>query len=298
MEKTMSRKAFPNEWPDGFGYETETAQAGGSLKENDVSGNARNGSRLADGMETMFCKDLGCEMAAVRVQDLDALVTDRDSLYVMLESLIGMWSMEDKLRKHHRPYLHVRGEMEQMCRDYMERMAEISARIVEPMGSCAMQCLIGDEDRTNEDQDMWEDVLKYIMDNLEKTGDMHGMQQSGSGNGATRFYIHPYVSMTGMDMPKTHAKDGRGCAVEEEPDTSSDSGYERSNGEEVFSAMLDDLMMMADFVDTQDIMINLMNYGVDLQEITEEFGQKAKEEIGKVLDRWEDYARSEGFIPD
>ncbi|MCC8046959.1 MAG: hypothetical protein LIP12_16000 [Clostridiales bacterium] len=224
MEKTISRKAFPNEWPDGFGYEKEIAQAGGSLKENDASGNIRNGSRLADGMETLFCKDMGCEMAAVRVQDLDALVTDRDSLYVMLESLIGMWSMEDKLRKHHRPYLHVRGEMEQMCRDYMERMAEISVRIAATMGSCAMQCLTGD--------------------------------------------------------------------------TSSDSGYERSNGEEVFSAMLDDLMMMADFVDTQDIMINLMNYGVDLQEITEEFGQKAKEEIGKILDRWEDYARSEGFIPD
>ena len=57
---------------------------------------------------------------------LDTLVHDRAELCAMLGSLIVMWKREDKLKNHHRPYLHIRRETEKMCNAYLLRLAEIS----------------------------------------------------------------------------------------------------------------------------------------------------------------------------
>lgn len=57
---------------------------------------------------------------------LDTLVHDRAELCAMLGSLIVMWKREEKLKNHHRPYLHIRRETEKMCNAYLLRLAEIS----------------------------------------------------------------------------------------------------------------------------------------------------------------------------
>lgn len=59
---------------------------------------------------------------------LDTLVHDRTELCAMLGSLIVMWKREEKLKNHHRPYLHIRRETEKMCNAYLLRLAEISER--------------------------------------------------------------------------------------------------------------------------------------------------------------------------
>lgn len=59
---------------------------------------------------------------------LDKLVHDRAELCAMLGSLIVMWKREEKLKNHHRPYLHIRRETEKMCNAYLLRLAEISER--------------------------------------------------------------------------------------------------------------------------------------------------------------------------
>lgn len=59
---------------------------------------------------------------------LDTLVHDRAELCAMLGSLIVMWKREEKLKNHHRPYLHIRRETEKMCNAYLLRLAEISER--------------------------------------------------------------------------------------------------------------------------------------------------------------------------
>lgn len=58
----------------------------------------------------------------------DTLVHDRAELCAMLGSLIVMWKREEKLKNHHRPYLHIRRETEKMCNAYLLRLAEISER--------------------------------------------------------------------------------------------------------------------------------------------------------------------------
>lgn len=58
----------------------------------------------------------------------DTLVHDRAELCAMLGSLIAMWKREEKLKNHHRPYLHIRRETEKMCNAYLLRLAEISER--------------------------------------------------------------------------------------------------------------------------------------------------------------------------
>lgn len=59
---------------------------------------------------------------------LDTLVHDRVELCAMLGSLIVMWKREEKLKNHHRSYLHIRRETEKMCNAYLLRLAEISER--------------------------------------------------------------------------------------------------------------------------------------------------------------------------
>lgn len=61
--------------------------------------------------------------------ELCRLIAERDRLYKMLGSLIVMFKQEDKLKKHHRPYLHVRAEMDRMCDGYLHFLSELQERV-------------------------------------------------------------------------------------------------------------------------------------------------------------------------
>lgn len=57
--------------------------------------------------------------------ELAALVHDRTELATMLSNLIVMWKHEEKLKQHHRPYLHVRKEMGNFCDTYLQQLSEM-----------------------------------------------------------------------------------------------------------------------------------------------------------------------------
>lgn len=57
--------------------------------------------------------------------ELAALVHDRSELATMLSNLIVMWKHEEKLKQHHRPYLHVRKEMGKFCDTYLQQLSEM-----------------------------------------------------------------------------------------------------------------------------------------------------------------------------
>lgn len=64
----------------------------------------------------------------VSTSELFALVNERNNLYKMLGSLIVMFKHEDKLKRHHRPYLHVRTEIDKMCDGYLKYLSELTNR--------------------------------------------------------------------------------------------------------------------------------------------------------------------------
>ena len=89
------------------------------------------------------------------------------------------------------------------------------------------------------------------------------------------------------------------------PPESPDAGYEEpiskeelettpGTGEEVFNAMLDDLLTVMEYVDTQNLFINLMEYGVPLGEVVKEFSNGAFQDMEQMLTRWEQYAKEAG----
>lgn len=57
--------------------------------------------------------------------ELATLVHDRTELATMLSNLIAMWKYEEKLKQHHRPYLHVRKEMGKFCDTYLQQLSEM-----------------------------------------------------------------------------------------------------------------------------------------------------------------------------
>ena len=52
------------------------------------------------------------------------IIRDKAETATMLSNLIVMWKHEEKLKQHHRPYLHVRKETERMCDHYWKRLSE------------------------------------------------------------------------------------------------------------------------------------------------------------------------------
>lgn len=58
--------------------------------------------------------------------DLCKLISERNQLQRMLGNLIVMFKHEDKLKRHHRPYLHVRTEIDKVCDGYLKYLSEIS----------------------------------------------------------------------------------------------------------------------------------------------------------------------------
>lgn len=66
------------------------------------------------------------------------------------------------------------------------------------------------------------------------------------------------------------------------------------NGEEVFNAMLEDLLTVMEYVDTQNLLLNLMEYGVPLHDVVKEFSDGAFKDMERLLTHWEQYAEKVG----
>lgn len=93
--------------------------------------------------ETEFCK----------------LIAEREQLYKMLSNFVVMFKHEEKLKKHHRPYLHVRAEMDKMCDGYLKFLADMQVRIksddypvtvLEDGKDCSYECVDIETDDGNE----------------------------------------------------------------------------------------------------------------------------------------------------
>jgi hypothetical protein len=58
--------------------------------------------------------------------ELTAIIRDKTEATTMLCKIIAMWKHEEKLKQHHRPYLHIRKETEKMCDAYLNRLSEMN----------------------------------------------------------------------------------------------------------------------------------------------------------------------------
>ena len=72
--------------------------------------------------------------------ELVTLVHDRTELATMLSNLIVMWKHEEKLKQHHRPYLHVRKETEKLCDTYLKYLSEVTERMGRSLPICSADC--------------------------------------------------------------------------------------------------------------------------------------------------------------
>ena len=61
--------------------------------------------------------------------EVAALLKDRQELATLLGGIVSLWTREENLKKHHRPYLKVREETGRLCDLSLERLGEINARI-------------------------------------------------------------------------------------------------------------------------------------------------------------------------
>ena len=72
--------------------------------------------------------------------ELAELIHDRTELATMLSNLIVMWKHEEKLKQHHRPYLHVRKETEKLCDTYLKHLSEVTERMGNGLHICSADC--------------------------------------------------------------------------------------------------------------------------------------------------------------
>ena len=72
--------------------------------------------------------------------ELAELIHDRTELATMLSNLIVMWKHEEKLKQHHRPYLHVRKETEKHCDTYLKHLSEVTERMGSGLHICSADC--------------------------------------------------------------------------------------------------------------------------------------------------------------
>lgn len=119
----------------------------------------------------MVCAITGKKMAAVDMAEIVAVAKDLKRLYVMLYRLIRMVQEEEKLKQHHRPYLHLRREMLSMCDIYLREMAEMVEKRPAIPCHCSMDCIHcevkddveHDNAKTGEDNST-ERLMKLIQD--------------------------------------------------------------------------------------------------------------------------------------
>lgn len=68
-----------------------------------------------------------CKSKKIPISDneLYTLVEERNTFYSMLNNIIVLFKQEDKLKKHHRPYLHVRAEIDKLCDEALQYIGEM-----------------------------------------------------------------------------------------------------------------------------------------------------------------------------
>lgn len=81
---------------------------------------------------------------------LGELIYDRTELATMLCNLIVMWKQEEKLKQHHRPYLHVRKETEKLCDTYLKFLSEVTEHMSSGLHICYTDCRTAEQTKEPE----------------------------------------------------------------------------------------------------------------------------------------------------
>ena len=94
--------------------------------------------------------------------ELAALVHDRTELATMLSNLIVMWKNEEKLKQHHRPYLHVRKETEKLCDTYLKFLSEVTERMGRSLRICTADCQTAEQRKEPEASVNRGEIIKVV----------------------------------------------------------------------------------------------------------------------------------------
>lgn len=94
--------------------------------------------------------------------ELAALVHDRTELATMLCNLIVMWKHEEKLKQHHRPYLHVRKETEKLCDTYLKFLSEVTERMGRSLRICTADCQTAEQRKEPEASVNRGEIIKVV----------------------------------------------------------------------------------------------------------------------------------------
>ncbi len=127
-------------------------------------------------IKKLICVASGKEMVAVRRDDLLSVAADMKKLCDMLTVLIALIQKEEKLKQHHRPYLHLRREMLGICENNLRTMTEIKVRTSSSMCGCSFECCLDGCDteaqKTDTENTAFYDMLDDLLVLAEHTGNL------------------------------------------------------------------------------------------------------------------------------
>lgn len=98
----------------------------------------------------------------VSEKELGELIYDRTELATMLCNLIVMWKHEEKLKQHHRPYLHVRKETEKLCDTYLKFLSEVTERMGRSLRICTADCQTAEQRKEPEASVNRGEIIKVV----------------------------------------------------------------------------------------------------------------------------------------
>jgi len=93
---------------------------------------------------------------------LGELIYDRTELATMLCNLIVMWKQEEKLKQHHRPYLHVRKETEKLCDTYLKFLSEVTERMGRSLRICSADYRTAGQTKESEASVNQGEIIKMV----------------------------------------------------------------------------------------------------------------------------------------
>lgn len=102
------------------------------------------------------------KIVTIPENELAALVHDRTELATMLSNLIVMWKHEEKLKQHHRPYLHVRKETEKLCDTYLKHLSEVTERMGNGLHICYTDCRTAEQTKEPEVSANRGEIIKAV----------------------------------------------------------------------------------------------------------------------------------------
>jgi len=98
----------------------------------------------------------------VSENELGELIYDRTELATMLCNLIVMWKHEEKLKQHHRPYLHVRKETEKLCDTYLKFLSEVTERMGRSLRICSADYRTAGQTKESEASVNQGEIIKMV----------------------------------------------------------------------------------------------------------------------------------------